>query len=175
MKYKELKQHVAKLEELTQTEIQLPTKAEWKALSQEEQNTSLIDLINQSLILMTELDEQMEEPIYDDEPTPDPDGPGDAPEPVHAIDSILAERGSNYGKFSNHAHLAQTLKSVFDSHVRQYGQPELFTDAMNEAIEMIFHKLARIGNGNPTYVDNFIDICGYSQLVVDELQKGESR
>lgn len=163
MKYKKFKQYVTKLEELAQATIEIPTKAEWEALSQEGQNVSLIGLINQSRPLMAELDE----------PTPGPDGPGDATEPVRAIDSILAERGSNYGKFSNHAHLAQTLKSVFDSHVRQYGQPELFTDAMNEAIEMVLHKLSRIGNGTPVYIENWRDIIGYTQLAIDELEKTE--
>jgi len=84
-------------------------------------------------------------------------------------DRILAERGANYGKFTNHAKLSQTLKTAFDNHVREYGQPELFTNTMNEAIEMVFHKLARIANGNPTYKDNYVDIIGYTQLVLDEL------
>jgi len=88
-------------------------------------------------------------------------------------DEILAERGSNYGKFTNHAKLSQLLKITFDNHVREYGNPELFTSSMNEAIEMIFHKLARIANGNPTYDDSWKDISGYSTLIVKELN-GES-
>ena len=178
MKYKELKQHVARLEAIAEATIEMPTKAEWKALSADEQNEALSDLIGQSFALITEdalegirataeaeFDEEKKKSVSDHEPTP----------PTSGIDSILAERGSNYGKFSDHAHLAQTLKSIFDSHVRQYGQPELFTDTMNEAIEMVFHKLARIGNGNPTYVDSWTDIIGYTQLVIDELEGGESR
>ena len=38
-----------------------------------------------------------------------------------------------------------------------------------EALEMIVHKIARIVNGDPNYIDNWIDICGYSKLVIDEI------
>jgi len=89
------------------------------------------------------------------------------------IDATLAERGTNYGKFANHAELSQRLKAAFDNHVREQGQPEKYTDSMNEAIEMIFHKLARIANGDPTYIDSWTDISGYSTLIVKELN-GES-
>ena len=34
---------------------------------------------------------------------------------------------------------------------------------------MIQHKIGRILNGDPNYDDNWRDICGYSQLVLDEL------
>ena len=181
MKYKKLKQHVAKLEEIAQATIGMPTKAEWKALSTDEKGEAFTYLINQSFHLAAEdvVEAARESLVEESNEQPnetyigDPDGPGDAPEPVHAIDSILAERGSNYGKFSNHAHLAQTLKSVFDSHVRQYGQPELFTDTMNEAIEMVLHKLSRIGNGTPVYIENWRDVIGYTQLAIDELEKTE--
>lgn len=86
-----------------------------------------------------------------------------------SIDATLAERGANYGKFTNHAKLSQTLQAAFEQHVRMYGQPEKYTDSMNEAIQLIFHKLARIANGNPTYVDSWTDISGYSTLIVKEL------
>jgi len=92
---------------------------------------------------------------------------------ISSTDEILAERGKTYGKFTNHADLSQKLKVTFDTHVREYGNPELFTNSMNEAIEMILHKLARIGNGSPTYIDSWADIGGYSELIVKELN-GES-
>jgi len=92
---------------------------------------------------------------------------------AHSIDVTLAERGTNYGKFTNHAELSQRLKVAFDNHVREYGQPEKYTDSMNEAVEMVFHKLARIANGDPTYIDSWTDISGYSTLIVKELN-GES-
>lgn len=38
---------------------------------------------------------------------------------------------------------------------------------------MIAHKLARIMNGDPNYIDNWTDIAGYAQLVVDILEQRE--
>lgn len=35
---------------------------------------------------------------------------------------------------------------------------------------MIFHKIARILNGDPNYADSWVDIAGYAKLVADELE-----
>ena len=88
-----------------------------------------------------------------------------------SVKETLAERGTRYGEFANHAKLSQHMKMLFNKHVLEHGQPDEFTDTISESIEMIFHKLARIANGDPQYDDNFRDIAGYAQLVVDELQK----
>ena len=96
------------------------------------------------------------------------------PDPAtNTIDNTLAERESNYGQFADFAELAQNLKVTFDNTVRAKGRPELFTDAMNEAIEMCFHKLARIGTGNPLYIDSARDLVGYSQLLLNEIEAQE--
>ena len=43
-----------------------------------------------------------------------------------------------------------------------------------ESLEMVQHKIGRIVNGDPTYLDSWVDIVGYTQLVIDELlSKGE--
>ena len=39
-----------------------------------------------------------------------------------------------------------------------------------EALDMIFHKIGRIINGDPDYVDSWVDIAGYAKLVADRLQ-----
>lgn len=87
------------------------------------------------------------------------------------IHEILTERGSRYGSFDKHARLTQAMKRAFVINSTNYST---LTPSMVEAIEMIFHKLGRIGNGDPQYLDSWIDIVGYTQLVVDELQKAES-
>lgn len=94
------------------------------------------------------------------------------------VKDILVERGSRYGKFSSHAALTQALKSTFSDFVidkYDFGSAAEF-DAhfppyMTEALDMIFHKIGRIGNGDPFYDDSWIDIAGYAQLVVDELHE----
>jgi hypothetical protein len=87
------------------------------------------------------------------------------------VEDILLERGNRYGKFSGHAELTSALKHEF---IKNSASLHLLTPSMQEALAMIFHKIGRIGNGDPFYDDSWIDIAGYAQLVVDELH-GESK
>ena len=93
----------------------------------------------------------------------------DAGERLQSTEETLKERGNRYGEFSTHAELSQTFKVIFNEHVVKNGRPEAFEPFMAEAIEMIFHKLARIANGDPTYDDNYRDIAGFATLVVKGL------
>jgi uncharacterized Zn finger protein (UPF0148 family) len=99
----------------------------------------------------------------------------DAGEKLQSTEATLIERGNRYGEFSEHARISQELKTAFFYHSNTAGADGTgnmgYTDYQREALEMIFHKLARIANGDPTYIDSWADICGYSQLVVDELTK----
>lgn len=184
MKYGKFKQIVNKLEEVANVEISIPSKKQFKSMSEEEQieilqaikkRTFTTFVINFTTDDIEKLIQPSDNIFTNEEENNYASSKPTEQEAQPSIDSILAERGSNYGEFSNHAHLSQTLKSIFDAHVREYGQPELFTDTINEAIEMIFHKLARIGNGDPTYTDSWTDLIGYTQLVINELEGGKSR
>ena len=84
------------------------------------------------------------------------------------ITEILDERGKRYGKFKDHAEIAQQLKGVIGTYEAIRGC-DLYPD-QREALEMISHKIARILNGDPNYADSWIDIAGYAQLVADRLQ-----
>ena len=84
------------------------------------------------------------------------------------ITEILTERGTRYGKFKDHAKVAQRLKSILSDHVKKRGI--VIDDDQAEALEMICHKLARIVNGDPDYADSWVDIAGYATLVADRLQ-----
>lgn len=84
------------------------------------------------------------------------------------VNDTLTERGSRYGKFRNNAETAQALKDVVRSHLFNYDDKDLDSDQM-EALDMICHKIARIINGDPDYVDNWVDIAGYATLVADRL------
>lgn len=81
---------------------------------------------------------------------------------------ILEERGSRYGSFKDNARISQKLCSILDEeHHRRYADRKQapLKDHQLEAIEMIFHKIARIVSGNDTsYADNWDDIAGYAQL-----------
>ena len=98
--------------------------------------------------------------------TPEPVAPV-TPEPVaQGVGAILEERGSRYGPFVTHAEITCALKEVM--YIRG-GYSKMAPD-QREALDMIFHKIGRIINGDPNYADSWIDIAGYAQLVVDRLE-----
>jgi hypothetical protein len=87
-----------------------------------------------------------------------------------SIEEILRERGNRYGRFVDHAAVTQRLKTVMHLSDRWC---ELEND-QKEALEMVAHKIGRILNGDPNYLDSWVDIVGYTQLVVDRL-KGDPK
>lgn len=93
--------------------------------------------------------------------------------PVQDVSSMLQERGARYGKFSQHAFITQAFKLQAADFTKQ--NKTVLTADMQEALDMIFHKIGRILNGDPTYADSWKDIAGYAQLVSDRLEKGLER
>lgn len=81
------------------------------------------------------------------------------------IDATLAERGSRYGNFDEHAEVTQSIKAAMQSGNNWLNLP----DDMKEALEMTAHKIGRILNGDPNYIDSWTDICGYNRLVEKRL------
>lgn len=85
-----------------------------------------------------------------------------------AVDDTLDQREKTYGSFKDHSTLSQSLKIRMKYH--NYGWNKLKPD-QQEALEMIQHKIARIINGDPSYIDSWHDIQGYAKLVEDRLVK----
>lgn len=83
---------------------------------------------------------------------------------------VLVERGKRYGEFTAFALLTQKLKTLFYNHMRDHNPTAQLTLSETEALDMIFHKLGRIGNGDPHYKDSWVDIVGYATLVIEELE-----
>ena len=83
------------------------------------------------------------------------------------IEAILAERQKTHGDYATHAQITQGLKMF----MREYRSHIMLTSAQAEALDMIAHKIGRILAGNPDYKDHWVDIAGYAQLVVKELEK----
>lgn len=83
-------------------------------------------------------------------------------------DAILKERGSRYGLFTNHAAITQDLKTTITSHLER--QSKILDPDMQEALDMICHKIGRIINGDPAYEDSWADIAGYAELVAKRLR-----
>lgn len=85
------------------------------------------------------------------------------------VDATLAERGSRYGKFKDHAEITQKLKNQIAGFRFIHKKPPLSPD-QQEALDMICHKIGRIVNGDPDYADSWLDIAGYAKLVADRLE-----
>jgi len=85
-----------------------------------------------------------------------------------SVNTLLQERALQYGTFVSLAKTAQEFKSVL---YRELGsRNKRLADDQSEALDMIFHKIARIINGNADHVDSWADIAGYSTLVAERLQ-----
>ena len=76
------------------------------------------------------------------------------------IEDILKKRGNNYGTFEDNASTTQAIKEVMQNSKYWAGM----SDSKKEALEMVAHKISRIINGNPDYVDSWVDIQGYAKL-----------
>ena len=87
------------------------------------------------------------------------------------IEEILKERGERYGDFKDHAKICQDLKKVMNSTMGW----EFLSPSQAQALEVIADKIARMLNGDPNYDDNWVDIIGYSQLVLNEIQEHEGQ
>jgi hypothetical protein len=83
------------------------------------------------------------------------------------IDETLKERGARYGSFDDHARITQEIKRA----MKDSKNWDHLDDGMTEALEMIAHKIGRILNGDPMYIEYLRDIIGYAQLVVNILEK----
>jgi hypothetical protein len=81
------------------------------------------------------------------------------------IEGTLAQRQDTYGDYRDVSLMAQELKRV----VRTRGGWHDLSPPMQESLDMICNKMARILNGNPYYADSWHDISGYATLVVKEL------
>lgn len=77
------------------------------------------------------------------------------------LEQTLNAREKTHGKFKEVAMISQCMKDLMGRTGYSYAQ--------NEAIDMIVHKLARIASGNPNEIDHWLDIQGYCQLVIDDL------
>lgn len=85
----------------------------------------------------------------------------DSPANDGGIDATLAERGKRYGDFPTHARITQDIKKA----MQQAPNWDVLVDDQKEALEMVAHKIGRILNGDPNYLDSWHDIIGYVRLV----------
>ncbi len=82
------------------------------------------------------------------------------------IESILGERKSVHGDIAQQARIVRALKAVFYKHANS----DTLSDVQLECLDMIFHKISRVGAGNANYLDHWVDIAGYATLVTKDLE-----
>lgn len=95
-------------------------------------------------------------------------GPKPEPTKVDSITAVLTQRGSRYGSFVGHAKVTQDFKRLLKKHLDDRNK--VLADDQQEALDMVFHKIGRIVNGDADYDDSWVDVAGYSKLVADRLQ-----
>ena len=81
--------------------------------------------------------------------------------------AVLSERGSRYGSLMSNATISQGLKEILHNSTNWEAMPP----DMKEALHMIVHKISRIVEGDFNYDDSWIDISGYSTLIVERLHQ----
>ena len=85
------------------------------------------------------------------------------------ITETLGQRENRYGEYVKVAATAQQLKETLRGGASWNGMEAY----MQESLDLIANKLARIVNGDPFYDDSWHDVGGYAKLVEIELNKGK--
>lgn len=83
-----------------------------------------------------------------------------------SVNNTLEQRGSRYGRFADHARIAQSIQDT----MRAAPRWEELDHDMKQALSVIADKIARILNGDPYYTDNWHDIQGYAKLIEDRIE-----
>jgi len=84
------------------------------------------------------------------------------------VTETLDTRGNRYGEYHNVSTTAQQLKEI----LRDGASWSIMEPYMQESLDLIANKLARIVNGDPFYDDSWHDVGGYAKLVEIEIAKG---
>ena len=85
------------------------------------------------------------------------------------VTETLGLRENRYGEFRNVSATSQWLKDIMRGGASWKGMEPF----MQESLDLIANKLARIVNGDPFYDDSWHDIGGYAKLVEIEIARGK--
>jgi len=88
---------------------------------------------------------------------------------IKDVTDTLEQRENRYGEYVHVAATAQDLKDI----LRRGHSWDVMEAYMQESLDLIANKLARIANGDPFYDDSWHDVGGYAKLVELELEKGK--
>lgn len=82
------------------------------------------------------------------------------------VEKAMATRPSTHGAFGDNADISQGIKRL----IQNGPSYHLLTDTQKEVIDMVAHKLSRIAAGDPSTLDHWVDLAGYSSIAVREMQ-----
>lgn len=85
------------------------------------------------------------------------------------LSDTLQQRGSTYGDFAEIAELSKKFRGVCADYLDSKGKS--LSPVHQEALIMIFHKIARALAGDPNYTDNWHDVAGYATLVENHIRR----
>jgi hypothetical protein len=89
------------------------------------------------------------------------------------LKATLDERGGRYGPFDRQARIAQDLKAIVRNALSYNQHHETMVDdrrkIVDEGLDMILHKIARLANGLSDDMDSWFDIAGYATIVHRDL------
>lgn len=85
-----------------------------------------------------------------------------------SVDKTLEERGARYGRFEEHAAIAQSIQEAFRVRPERWDK---LPPVLKQGLTTIADKIARMLNGDHMYEDNIHDIIGYAKLMEDWVKK----
>lgn len=80
----------------------------------------------------------------------------------------MIDRQKQHGDFKPNAELVQELKWAIRKHYQPYTPPPV-----KEALDNICQKIGRIVTGQYDYTDHWKDIQGYSERILELIEKGD--
>ena len=89
------------------------------------------------------------------------------------ITEVLTERGNRFGSYFSNAIYTQNIYAevmLLWTGNRCKFPCKPIDAIIKETVHMIAHKLSRRFNGDKNYLDNYVDIIGYTQLMVDTFE-----
>lgn len=81
------------------------------------------------------------------------------------MSKITTVRHKTHGDFGTNAFVSQRLKDIL--HRPNWNA---LSDVQKEAVDMICLKLSRIVSGRSDEKDHWVDIGGYAQLAIEEIE-----
>ena len=86
-----------------------------------------------------------------------------------SLENILSEREATHGDYTQVAWISQTMKDA----LRTNEKWAFLSPYMRQSLDLICDKMARIVARYEEEPDHWLDIQGYAQLALREIQKGE--